>query len=30
MANTRFSPFELLLLKSRNQTDTAALLSAST
>lgn len=26
MANTRFSPFELLLLKSRNQTDTAALL----
>ncbi|MHB0775731.1 DnaJ domain-containing protein [Halomonas sp. WWR20] len=26
MANTRFSPFELLLLKSRSQTDTAALL----
>ncbi|HET8789851.1 MAG TPA: DnaJ domain-containing protein [Modicisalibacter sp.] len=26
MATTRFSPFELLLLKSRNQTDTAALL----
>lgn len=26
MAKTRFSPFELLLLKSRNQTDTAALL----
>ncbi|SHE38956.1 DnaJ like chaperone protein [Modicisalibacter ilicicola DSM 19980] len=26
MASTRFSPFELLLLKSRNQTDTAALL----
>ena len=26
MATTRFSPFELLLLRSRNQTDTAALL----
>ncbi|MCG7600530.1 DnaJ domain-containing protein [Halomonas sp. McH1-25] len=26
MATTRFTPFELLLLKSRNQTDTAALL----
>ncbi|GAB2803183.1 hypothetical protein GCM10027040_34320 [Halomonas shantousis] len=26
MVNTRFSPFELLLLKSRSQTDTAALL----
>lgn len=26
MASARFSPFELLLLKSRNQTDTAALL----